>query len=188
VNSERIALVCGFVLLFAGGTALKPLAREPDGAVEDGVWSVLGSYRPLAADWFWLETDLAWERRDAAGTRYLIGLTLAADPHSQYFWLNSARMLAYDLPSWSDDAPGDAGPAVRVHRRKVAAGESLRLLERGLRWHPDSEALHLEMANICLYALGDRARAAAHYRVVAAQPDAPAYAARIYRRLQEPRR
>jgi len=185
VNSRPRVLACGIGLLLAGGAALKPLLPPSSAEIRDGAWSLAGGFRPLAADWFWLQADLAWERRDAAGVRDRIGLTLAANPRSQYFWLNSARMLAYDLPAWDDDARPGVAPGLRAYRVKAAAEEALRLLECGLRWHPESAALQLEMGNICLYALGDRARAAEHYRMAAAQAEAPDYAARIYRRLRE---
>jgi hypothetical protein len=184
VNSERVAFLCGILVLVAGGAALKPLEREMKTARAWGGPAV-GGIRAVAADWLWLQTDLAWEQRDPVRTRYLLGLTLAAEPESVYFWSNGARMLAYDLPSWDTGVAGAGARGVQAHRRKLAAWEALRLLQRGLRCHPGSAALQVEMGNICLYALGDREQAAEHYRLAAALPDAPSYADRIYRRLRE---
>jgi tetratricopeptide (TPR) repeat protein len=188
VNSERTAIICGLALLWSGGWALQSLEPPATTSAGDGAWCLVGAYRPLAADWFWLQADLAWEREDAEATRLLLGLALAADPRSSYFWLNSARMLAYDLPAWGAGHPDGSDGAWRAHRRKVGAAEALALLQQGLRWHPNSVIFHVEMGDLCLYALGDRARAAEYYRLAAAQPGAPAYAGRINRRLREPPR
>jgi len=148
---------------------------------------VAGSFRTVAADWLWLQTNLAWEARDPTRVRRLIDLTLRADPGSRYFRLNSARMLAYDLPAWQREAEPGVPVAVRARRRVAAAEEALRLLEFGLR-SPGDAALHVEMGSICLYALGDRARAAECFRQAAALPDAPDYAGRIFERLQTGKR
>ena len=75
--------------------------------------------------------------------------------------------------------------AVQAAWRAKGASEALLWLERGQRWHGQSAVLHLEMANICLYALGDRHRAAEYFRLASEQSDAPDFAARIYARLHE---
>jgi len=168
----------------AGGAAIKSL---DSGAVEKAaeqsspfsIFSLLGAGRMLAADWFWLKTNLAWERHDAAETRRLIALTVAAEPASHYFWLNGARMLAFDLPAWADAADPGAPAAVRRQRYAEAASEALALLERGSTRHGACAAFEVEMANICLYGIGDAVRAAEFYERAAGHSDAPEYAARI---------
>jgi hypothetical protein len=93
-------------------------------------------------------------------------------------------MIAYDFPIWQYEMAGGGAPLVmQAHWRQLGANEALLLLERGQQWHRQSAALHLEMANICLYALGDRHRAMEYYRSAAEQRDAPEYVARIYERL-----
>jgi len=184
VNSERKAVARALLALLVGGAVLNGLERGRRPEAAGGPRAPAAGLRALVADWLWLQADLAWEQRDAGRTRYLLGLTVAAEPESAYFWLNGARMLAYDLPAWCDEAERVGGPALRAHRRKQAAVEALRWLERGLHWRPESAAIRVEMGNICLYALGDVARAADCYRLAAAQPDAPAYVRRIHRRLQ----
>ena len=44
-----------------------------------GTLAVLGGMRATLAGGFWLRTNLAWERRDAAATTALLHLTVAAD-------------------------------------------------------------------------------------------------------------
>ena len=79
----------------------------------------VGGYRTLAADCLWLKTNLAWENRDPVRVRRLIGFTLMADPKAPYFWLNGARILAYDLPAWQREQESQA-PQVLQDRWRMA--------------------------------------------------------------------
>ena len=146
-----------------------------------GVFGVLGGMRAIVASGFWLRTNLAWELRDPAATTAFLKLTVAADDGPRYFWLNGARMMAYDLPEWRMEA----GMPVAL-QRKVAeeqAQAALGFLGDGLRAHPHDPVLLIEMANIRLRALSDREGAAQLFRQAAEQNDAPYYAARIYGEL-----
>lgn len=185
VNSERtrqtaLASACaigGLTFVLWGHPASTGI---PGSSSSPSLWTqVAGGYGSLAADWLWLETNLAWERRDAAETRRLLTRTVSADPRSAYFWLNGARMLAYDLPAWRRLDEPDAPTALQQRWRQAGADEAIGFLERGLVWHGDSAALYLELGHINRYGRGDRCRAADCYRRAAACPDAPAYAARF---------
>lgn len=134
-----------------------------------------GIVRSLMADASWLAADLAWERRDGADTRQWLAFTVAMNPGPEYFWINGARMLAFDLPTWEREQ----SPWWRAYRQRLAAHEALGWLKRGERMHPDSFALRVEMGNIALYGLGDRRLAARYYRSAAASSHPPAYAERL---------
>jgi hypothetical protein len=188
VNSRLLTLA----ILLAGAFVLRPLEQtlgttrpNPDQlatlAGRGGTLAVLGGMRSAVAGGFWLKANLAWERRDAAGTFVLIGLTVAADERPLYFWLNGARILAYDLPEWRFDGTEPAG----VRQRVVAdhAQQALRFLEQGQRWHGADAALFIEMGNIHLRRTGDLESAARCYRLAAEQPGAPYFAARIHGEL-----
>ena len=141
---------------------------------------MLGGMRSVLAGGFWLRTNLAWEQRDAAATTALLHLTVAADERPLTFWLNGARLLAYDLPAWCEyDVPA----AVRQRHATEQAEAAMVFLERGLLAHGPSAELYVEMANIRLRALGDREGAARLFRQAAEQPGAPYYAARIHAEL-----
>jgi hypothetical protein len=187
VNSERQALLAGLLLLAFGGAALRTGKDRNPPEVADAPTVPIGGFRTAAADWLWLENNLAWEVHDAGRVRWLINLTLRTDPESRYFWLNSARTLAYDLPEWRARLEPNAPAAARQHWRRDGAEEALRLLDRGLRWHWNSTALYLEKGSICLYGLGDRTAAAECFRLAAAQADAPEFAKRIWQRLSQDR-
>lgn len=145
-----------------------------------GSLAVLGGFRAAAAGAAWLQANLAWERRAAERTVVFLEATLAADDRPLYYWLNAARMIAYDIPRWrADDVPA----AVRDRVAHEAAGRALALLERALTRHPARAEIYLEMANIRLRALGDREGAARLFRRAAEQPGAPWHAARIHAEL-----
>jgi tetratricopeptide (TPR) repeat protein len=146
-----------------------------------GIVAVLGGMRSVVASGFWLQTNLAWEQRDVQATTLGLNLTVAADERSDYFWLNGARMLAYDLSEWrvSPDAP-------RVVREKVQreqGNQALEFLRKGIQWHGANAAFYIEMGNIYLRRMDNLTAAAECYRKAAEQPAAPYYAARIHASL-----
>lgn len=180
------------VVLLAAVCALRPLEQQLTVPVpwsshqikalagSGGVFAVLGGMRAAVAGGFWLRTNLAWERRDAAATITLLNLTVAADERPLYFWLNGARMIAYDLPQWRSEG-------VPLALRQRVAGEqaraALNFLAQGLQTHGAAAEFYIEMANIRLRTLGDREGAARLFRQAAEQPGAPYYAARIHAEL-----
>jgi hypothetical protein len=171
-------------ILLAVGCALDPL--EPRGTAEEEgdpavvAWATLGPTAELAADAAWLRLNLAWEARQAAEVRAWIRVTLAAAPRFDYFRLNAARMLAYDLPAWRAAAEPDAPAAVRA-RWGIAAAEEA---EACLAFDSSASPTRwIEDANLALHARGDRALAAERYRRAAELPGAPWHAGRIYAQL-----
>lgn len=145
-----------------------------------GLASSLGGLRAVVAGSYWLRANAAWEDRDAAAMESLINLTVAADERPLYFWLNGARMLAYDVPSWQ---PGDAPLVIGRHINEEQARRALRFLDKGLNWHGVDAGLYVEIANIHLRQLGDLESAARYYRLASREPGAPYYTARIHAEL-----
>ncbi|MDI1335718.1 MAG: hypothetical protein PSU94_05985 [Lacunisphaera sp.] len=191
-NFRPALLGATFAVLVATAVVLRPLEQSlasTGGHVEQlaalagrgGALAVLGGLRSVVAGGFWLQANLAWERRDAPATTALLGLTVAADERPLYFWLNGARMLAYDLPEWPLAAAPPA--AVRQKVRADYARQALLFLEQGRRWHGAAAALLIEMGNIHLRRTGDLESAARCYRQAAELPGAPYYAARIHGEL-----
>lgn len=171
-------------LVLAGGFALGTL--EPPARADAAspplrnFFAASGPAAALVADAAWLRLNLAAEARDAAAVRALIGVTLAAAPATNYFRLNAARMLAYDLPAWRAQAEPRA-PAALVQRwRREAADEAEACLLADAA--DDAECL-VEAANLALYARGDRSLAAGRYRRAAELPGAPWHAGRIHAQL-----
>lgn len=186
-NSRPGAWLLPAVTLLAGGFLLRALEQPAPAllrteqfaalAGQGGLPAVLGGLRSVVAGGFWLRANLAWERRDAAATAALLELTVAADERPAYFWLNGARMLAYDVPQW---LPATAPTAVRQKVNEAQAQRALEFLAKGLRWHGADAELYVEQANIHLRRRGDLESAADCYRLAAEQPGAPYYAARLH--------
>lgn len=149
-------------------------------------FAVLGGFRAIAADLFWLRSYFAWERRDAAATESLLQLTTVLDGRPLNFWLNGARIIAFDIPAWRIDATHDVGAVPAIERTRISESQgqrALSFLQRGLALHPNRASMWIERANIELNCLHDPSLAAESYRRASEQPDAPYYAARVYAEL-----
>jgi hypothetical protein len=140
----------------------------------------------MVADMIWLRAYVAWEKRDAPTTETLLKLASALDPRPLYFWLNGARIMAYDIPAWEIAAAGGAGVVSVTQQAAIndaQAHRALSFLAEALRQHPANALLWIERANIELNRLHETAAAAESYRRASEQPDAPYFAARLYAEL-----
>ncbi|MEY4488371.1 MAG: hypothetical protein RIQ79_879 [Verrucomicrobiota bacterium] len=147
---------------------------------------LLGGFRAILADLFWIRTNYVWEKNDLPATQTSIKLVTAIDPRSTYFWLNGSRMIAYDMPNWRIDKAGgyDKVPdTVKRHFDEEQSAVAIRYLNEAFGFHPNSPIIRLEIANVYLNRLKDTETAATYYRRAAEHPDAPYYAARIYAEL-----
>lgn len=189
--------------LLATGIAVRPLeapawekvrAQQPalrleslKDALGQGVTvGLLGGFRAIVADLFWIRTNTIWETNDLPGTQTSIKLVTAIDPRPIYFWLNGSRMIAYDMPNWRVDEAGgyDAVPdSVKRHFEEEQSSVAIGYLNGALGFHPENPLLTLEIANIHLNRLKDVETAAGFYLKASQQKDAPYYAARIYAEL-----
>jgi len=142
---------------------------------------LLGHFRALAADLAWLRSYAAWERHDEAATELFIRLSTTLDDRVLGFWINGARILAYDMPSWSEK--NAAENSLETMRIQQHAHRAIGFLDSALVHHPQRSALWIERANIQLNKLQDIAGAAESYYHASMQPDAPFYAARVYAEL-----
>lgn len=189
--------------LFAAGLVLRPVegpaweqvrAKQPalrldslKDALGQGVTvGLLGGFRAIVADLFWIRTNSIWESYDLPGTQTSIKLVTAIDPRPFYFWLNGSRMIAYDMPNWRIDKAGgyDAVPeAVKRRFDEEQSAVAIKYLESALDFHPEHPLLVLEIANVHLNRLKDVETASRYYLRASKHPDAPHYAARIYAEL-----
>lgn len=166
------------------GVALPPSRGQLAAQAGHGViLATLGGGRTLTADLLWLKTNLAWEQEDLAATRAWLDLVVAVDERPDYFWLNGARIIAYDMPVWRGRDQPDAPAAVGTQIREQQAQAALQFLQRGLDVRGANAAFFAEMAGIHLRVRHDPAQAAEYFRRAAECPGAPYYAARIYAEL-----
>ncbi len=189
--------------LFVAGLASRPLeapaweavrARQPalrlesiKDALGQGVTvGLLGGFRAIVADFFWIRTNYVWEQYDLPATQTSIKLVTAIDPRPTYFWLNGSRMIAYDMPNWRIDKAGgyDKVPeSVKLRFDQEQSAVAIRYLNEAFGFHPEDPMIRLEIGNIHLNRLKDTKTASIHYAKAAEHPDAPFYAARIYAEL-----
>lgn len=189
--------------LFAAGLALRPLeapawadvrAKQPalrldslKDALGQGVTvGLLGGFRAIVADFFWIRTNAVWEDYDLPATQTSIKLVTAIDPRPLFFWLNGSRMIAYDMPNWRIDKAGGYDVVPDAAKRRFDEEQSaiaIDYLETALDFHPEHPLLVLEIANVHLNRLKDLETASRYYLRASKHPDAPYYAARIYAEL-----
>ena len=159
-------------------------AESAAAAAGQGVtFALLGGFRAIAADFLWLRVHVIWETHDLATTATLLRLTTALDPRPLYFWLNGARILAYDMTAWRIAAAGGYDATTTEVQRRIAAEQArlaLRHLDEAAASHPASAEIWVERAGIELNKLGDLAAAALSYRRAWEQPGGPYYAARLH--------
>ena len=169
-------------------------ARQPEmnleaieGALGQGlVVGVLGGFRAVMADFLWIRTNTIWERRDRVKLDAMVRLVTTLDPRPEFFWINGARMVAYDVPNWRIKEEGgyDAVPESRKQALDLEQAEqAFVMLERAREFHPNNAKLYLETAQIYLNRLKDNENAAKWFLLASQQPDAPYFAARIYGEL-----
>ncbi len=147
---------------------------------------LLGGFRAIVADFTWLRLHVIWEQRDLAATDTLLRLVTTIDPRPLYFWVNGARIIAFDMTAWRIAEAGGHDLLSAVQRDRLGAEQArlaIRLLEEAMTFHPDNAALWIERANIELNRLRDSAAAAESYRKAWEQPGAPTYAARLHAEL-----
>lgn len=177
------------ILWLAGGALLnlgfaRTLATGPtspgrlrSAAGQGVVLATLGGFRGLAADWLWLLANRAWERREAARTVALLHAAVTVDHRPEYFWVNGARMIAFDLPEWERDPDRPAAVQAAAERRQ--AERALEFLSEAIRVRGETPGVRIDRARIRGDRLGDLEGAAEEYGRAAELPGAPDYTVRL---------
>ena len=185
VGLAATGVTSGFLIapVREGMRSRQPALRlDAAGAGQGATLAILGGFRALVADLAWIRMYAVWERRDLPGTETLLRLVTTIDPRPVYFWLNSARITAYDFPFWRVLAAGGFQTVPDDVQKRLSheqARSALRGLESAMRFHPFSVELWVERANIELNRLGDLDAAAESYRRAWELPGAPYYVARL---------
>ena len=146
---------------------------SPPQAVAQGLPSGL---RRVAAGWFWVEAWRAWERQDAQELRRALAWTLALRPEQLGYWVEGARMLAFDVPQWSG---GD------LAQRRRALEEALRFLAEAEKLHPMAFVIPLEIGWLRGWELGDLEGAERALARAAQLAPLPKQAERLRARIRE---
>ena len=169
-------------------------ARQPEmnlqaieGALGQGlIVGVLGGFRAVMADFLWIRTNTIWERRDRVKLDAMVRLVTTLDPRPEFFWINGARMIAYDVPNWRIQEEGGYTDVAESRQQALdheQAEQAFAMLATAREFHPNKAKLYLETGQIYLNRLKDTANAAKWFLLASQQPDAPYFAARIYGEL-----
>ncbi len=137
------------------------------------VLGVLGGFRTVIADFLFIELYVHWADKDWAKVEALAPVVNSVDPRSHFFWLNNARIVAYDLPVWrirQQNAEFRRGgsdrrltPEEEFAIMREQAYKGIEILERGLLYHPNDARLLQDIASTHLNKLGDTETAAEYY-------------------------
>lgn len=144
---------------------------------------VLGGFRAIAADFTWIRVFVIWTEHDLPATETLLRVVTALDSRPIYFWLNGARVVAYDMTAWRIAAAGGYDHVSEAQRERFGVEQArlaLRRLDEAMTFHPESADLWIERASIEFNRLHDPLAAAESYRRAWATPHAPYYAARLH--------
>ena len=161
--------------------------QEIEGALGQGlVIGVLGGFRAIIADFLWIRTNTAWENRDRVKLDAMIRLVTTIDPRADFFWINGARMIAYDVPNWRIKEEGGYFKAPESRQQQInreQAEQAFALLKIARKFHPEKAKYYLEYGQIYMNRLKDNLKAAEWFLLASQKQDAPYYAARIYAEL-----
>ncbi len=158
-----------------------------EGALGQGlVIGMLGGFRAIIADFLWIRTNSIWEKRDRVKLDTMIRLVTTIDPRPDFFWINGARMTAYDVPNWRIQKEGGYFKLPESRQQQIDREQSeqaFALLETAREFHPDKAKFYLETGQIYMNRLKDDAKAAEWFLRASEKQDAPYFAARVYAEL-----
>ncbi len=179
---ESVRDVMGFTRASRRGVVTTP-RREAlsDLSGWDGL-AVLGGFRVALADLAWIRMVHAWEQSNRPATMRSIRVATRLNPASLYFWINGARIVAYDMAAWRIQEAEAAGHVPQAEKQRIArqqGHEALEILAKAEAFFPGRALLEIEKAQLELHALRNPGAAAARFSAAANCSDAPLYCIRI---------
>jgi hypothetical protein len=142
---------------------------------------VLGGFRTLFADFFWIKSYTYWEHTDRPNTEAMLYLTTALDPGTVFFWDDASNKIGLDIPIWrmreENVSPYSARGQV-IYREQATS--AIKLLDHGLQFNPGNVRLLMDQANFYGETrLNDLPKAAELYVFAAEQPGSPYFLRRV---------
>lgn len=176
-----VSLLAG-VLTIPLRNAVEPPSRnleELEGLGQNVIIGTLGGLRALAADFLWIRTNYHWERQNHGLTEATSRAVTRLQPEVPFFWIETARMIAYDMPVWRFGSRKSPPKTVETRIRREQAERGIALLEEADQFLPDSPSIPGERARIYWTILGDLDRAEQEYAEAYRRPGAPVLFARM---------
>ncbi len=147
---------------------------------------ILGGFRAILADLAWLQLSTVWANEDRVKLSAMIRLVTTLDPRPEFFWINAARMVAYDVPAWRIRKSGGYNALSDIQKSAIdeeQASQAFEILKRGINFHPNTARLPMEIGQIYMNRLQNDALAAKWFYEASKFPDAPEFVVRIYAEL-----
>lgn len=201
-------LVVSAGVLLAAGWLLQPLqsavwqevrTRQPalnlpdmgESLGQGSLIGVLGGFRSIIADFVWLKQYTYWEKGDVPNTEAYIALAATIDPNNLMFWDEGSSMIGLDIPSRriralplpKTDAEAEIYKQKSDQIIRVQAQRAIELLERGLKFKPNSYTLLKNEGQLYQNRLSDLPHAAEKYRQASENTTMPYLMASSYVRL-----
>jgi hypothetical protein len=139
--------------------------------------SGLAGLRKLAAGLSWVGVYGDWHRRDIIEMQRGLNWTVRLDPSVGLYWLDGARMLAYDAAAWRNLGIVDADRVAAIKREQLL--KAIAWLEQGREHRPDDVMLPIEQAVLWWSVARDAERAERALGDAAQYADAPYFVARV---------
>ncbi|MEM0965939.1 MAG: hypothetical protein AAGJ81_07320 [Verrucomicrobiota bacterium] len=163
-------------------TAIEPPAQDLsqlDGLGQSVLIGSLGGLRALAADFLWLRANYYWQEKNHGLTETTARAVTRLQPNYPYFWVETARMIVYDMPVWRMGRDKRAPPSVEKRIRRQQAERGLDLLSEASEFIPESSAIPAEKARIYWTVLDEPEEAQEYYEIAYEKPDHRALYARL---------
>lgn len=177
------------LLIFAVGGAIKIPAEQratsraqPGGALpvveqfgQGALLASMSGLRALAADVFFIEAHVAWERTDWGRMLLLFREATTLQPHVALFWDTAAWHMAWNASTAALNDPRQPRAALRVKRQREFIELGKQFLDRGITHNPDQSRLHEALARLYRDKLHDHKAASDAFARAASLPGAAAY-------------
>lgn len=138
--------------------------------------SALDGIKKLAGGLAWVGVYGDWRRRDVGSMMRGMEWTVRLDPDTMVYWLDSARIIAYDVKTWREDRGSEEEPSSVKYEQLHRA---IAWLDQGRAIHPREVQLPIEQAVMWWSVARDAERAEKAWAAAQACKNVPHFVARV---------
>ncbi|MDQ8205413.1 hypothetical protein [Pelagicoccus sp. SDUM812003] len=167
-------------------TRARDLSTLSAGLGEGVSIAALGGYSVIAANMVWVSMYSDWQYRRTEDVLRKLELAVALNPHSEFFWIDGARILANDMPVWEvgDDFAEslfETEQGIAIRRRY--ARKALAFLEKAPRHIAQTPQYWVEKGTIYWRKLDDLDAAIMSFAEAVDTEGVPYFVCRVYAEL-----
>jgi hypothetical protein len=155
------------------GVALGLDLREQLGQI--GFVAVLGGFRSVIADVFFIEANVAWERAEWGRVLLFLRQATTLQPRAVLFWDMAAWHMGWNasVAALNDRSPSRLALRIKAQREYLALAKDF--LERGIRNNPEQPQLYETLARLYRDKYHDHERASEFFAKASALSGAMSY-------------